>query len=84
MSALTTVTTGMLRQLLTEAEAESIAGVTGGGLTEEAWLQERLEQAADRVVGAVNAAARIPPLRRGFARFPRPVSIPPSFLPGTL
>lgn len=70
MSALTTVTTGMLRQLLTEAEAESIAGVTGGGLTEEAWLQERLEQAANRVVGAVNACSENPAIKTGLCKVP--------------
>lgn len=72
MSALSQVTTQMLREVLTESEVASIARVTGGGQTEEAWLNARLLQAADRVVGAVNACTENPSIKTGLCRVPAP------------
>lgn len=73
MPCLQTITVDMLRSELTAAELEALPSAIMAGATFEevqAWLQERLLQAADRVVGAINSCSRNAPIKSGLCRVP--------------
>ena len=73
MPSLHTVTVDQLRSELTAAELDSLPSAVLDGATFEqvqAWLQERLLQAADRVVGAINSCSRNTPIKSGLCRVP--------------
>lgn len=71
--SLHTVSVEELRGELTAAELTALPGAVINGGSEEqvqAWLQERLIQAADRVVGAINSCPRNAAIRSGICRVP--------------
>lgn len=73
MAALREVTVEMLREELTAAEVKALPAVVApqGTMAEaEAWLQERVVQACDRVVAAVNTCSHNQPIRAGLCRVP--------------
>lgn len=73
MPSLHTVTVDQLRSELTAAELDSLPSAILDGATFEqvqAWLQERLLQAADRVVGAINTCSRNEPIKSGLCKVP--------------
>jgi hypothetical protein len=67
------VTVDQLRSELTASELESVPRVVKEGATPEqveAWLQERLLQASDRVVSAVNTCPRNAAIKSGLCKVP--------------
>lgn len=67
------VSTTQLRSELTAAELDAIPQAIAGDATEERveeWLQERLLQAADRVVAAVNTCPRNVAIKSGLGKVP--------------
>lgn len=69
------VTVNQLRDELTAAELESIPGAVFGETETpadvvEAWLSERLLQASDRVVAAVNSCSRNAGIATGLCKVP--------------
>ena len=67
------VSTTQLRSELTAAELDAIPQAIAGDATEERveeWLQERLLQASDRVVGAINSCSRNAPIKSGLCKVP--------------
>jgi hypothetical protein len=71
--SLQSVTVDQLRSELTAAELEALPSAVMDGAEYEqvqAWLQERLLQAADRVVGAVNTCARNAAIKSGLCKVP--------------
>lgn len=67
------VTVDQLRSELTAAELEALPRAVASGASAEqvqAWLQERLLQAADRVVGAINTCSRNAAIKSGLCRVP--------------
>lgn len=67
------VTVDQLRSELTASELEAVPRVVKDGATPEqveAWLQERLLQAADRVVAAVNTCPRNVAIKSGLGKVP--------------
>lgn len=72
-AALREVTVEMLRAELTAAEVGALPAVVapqGTMADAEAWLQERVVQACDRVVAAVNSCSHNRPIRTGLCRVP--------------
>ena len=71
--SLQSVTVDQLRSELTAAELEALPSAVMDGAEYEqvqAWLQERLLQAADRVVGAVNTCSRNAAIKSGLCKVP--------------
>lgn len=67
------MTVDQLRSELTASELEAVPRVVKEGATPEqveAWLQERLLQAADRVVAAVNTCPRNVAIKSGLCKVP--------------
>lgn len=67
------VTVEQLRGELTAAELQALPLAVHEGATEtevRAWLAEKLTQAADRVVGAINSCTRNAPIKSGLCRVP--------------
>jgi hypothetical protein len=72
-AALREVTVEMLRAELSAAEVKALPAVVapqGGEAEAVAWLQERVVQACDRVVAAVNSCSNNRPIRTGLCRVP--------------
>ena len=72
-TSLHTVTVAQLRNELTGAELKSLPSAVKENATEaevQAWLEEKLTQAADRVVGAINTCSRNEPIKSGLCRVP--------------
>ena len=72
-TALREVTTEMLRAELTAAEVKALpVAVTPNGTMADAeeWLQERVMQACDRVVAAVNTCSHNSPIKAGLCKVP--------------
>lgn len=72
-SNLVHVTTAMLRAELTAIEAEALPGAVGDNTTPEKaeqWLEEKLMQACDRVVTAINSCHRNAAIKAGLCRVP--------------
>lgn len=70
MPKLHTVTPAELRRSMTEAENAAVSRVVDGELELEAWLGEFIAQAADRVVGAINACEKNARIATGLCRVP--------------
>lgn len=72
MSGLVSVTVEMLRGELTAAELEAIPGAVLGGESGavDGWLAEKLVQACDRVVLALNSCRENVAVRTGLCRVP--------------
>ena len=67
------VTVAMLRESLTLAEQKQLPAFSseeGGESYAEAWLQERVRQACDRVVAAINTCSRNTAIKSGLCRVP--------------
>ena len=67
------VTVAMLRESLTLAEQRQLPAFSsddGGESYAEAWLQERVRQACDRVVAAINTCSRNAAIKSGMCRVP--------------
>ncbi len=72
-ASLQLVTVDQLRGELTAAELAALPGAVNPDGTEEqvqAWLHEKLLQAADRVVAAVNTCSRNVAIKSGLCRVP--------------
>lgn len=72
-TSLHSVTVEQLRGELTAAELQSLPLAVREGATEaevQDWLAEKLTQASDRVVGAINTCPRNEPIRSGLCRVP--------------
>lgn len=72
-STLVTITTAMLRDELTAVEAENLPSAVGDNTTPEKaekWLEEKVRQACDRVVAAINSCHRNAAIKAGLCRVP--------------
>lgn len=72
---LQTVTAGQLKDELTAAELEAIPGAVFGSDDTpadvvEAWLEERVLQACDRIVAAINSCSRNADIKAGLCKVP--------------
>lgn len=69
MPSLHPVTVAELRASLTEAELKALPQSVGG-VEADAWLAQLIEQACDRVIGAINACERNARIASGLSRVP--------------